>query len=83
MSRNAQVTSNDVTGDRSIPCPAFAPGDPCRFGVQISGSDAKLTGNRFTALDVGIDILQPARAFEIRGNSFRGVTQEVRGTAAP
>jgi parallel beta-helix repeat protein len=83
MSRNAQVTSNDLTGDRSTPCAAFAPGEPCRFGVQISGSDAKLTGNKLTMLDVGIDILQPARAFDMKGNKFRDVTQEVRGTAAP
>ena len=82
--RNAHVVNNSVTGDRGTPCPAFSgPGQPCRFGVQISGSDDRITANRFAVLDVGIDILQPARRITLSGNKFRDVDLEVRGSAAP
>ena len=83
-SRGAQVTGNDVTGDRAISCPAFtAPGEACRFGVQISGADGKITGNKLTTLDVGIDLLPPSSRMSISGNRFRDVTTEVRGTSTP
>ena len=82
-SRGARVTGNDVTGDRATPCPAFAPAEPCRFGIQISGSDGRITGNRLTTLDVGIDLLPPSRRISIAGNRFRDVTTEVRGSSTP
>jgi nitrous oxidase accessory protein NosD len=66
--RNA-ITGNDIIGQAS---------QPLLYGVAFAGADARVTGNRFTDLPVGILQLQNQDGLtttnaKIDGNSFRDV----------
>ncbi|MDQ6830337.1 MAG: right-handed parallel beta-helix repeat-containing protein [Gemmatimonadota bacterium] len=52
---NAVIDSNTVTGPARAVCPSFiSPGDPCSFGIWISGSGNVVNDNDVTSVDYGI-----------------------------